>query len=405
MTDDPKTLGRRVYFDNGATSFPKPPGVLEAMTRYATTLGASPGRAAFAEAVEAGKLMTRCRERLNRLINGESPKHIIFGLNTSDALNLAIRGITHHFRRHGEPVHLLTSRMEHNSILRPFNALASEFEIEQTRLECERVSGRINPDDVRAAIRPDTRLVALGHGSNVTGVIQPIEEIGAICRERNVPLLIDSAQTLGHMPIDVQAMRIDLLAFAGHKGLLGPLGTGGIYIRPGMEEIIDPVRQGGTGVGDDWHPTTMPAKFEAGSPNAIGIIGLSEGIRWLLDQGVEKLWAEEKRLIRIMLDGLRDLPGLTLLGSDDPDERCGVFALNINGFEPAELSALLEDQFGILTRSGIHCAPLAHEMMGTKDNGGAVRLSLGPFMTEDEVRYTLDSIAEICRAQAEVATA
>ena len=235
--------------DNAATSFPKPPGVLEAMTRYATELGASPGRGAYAEAREAGRLMLECRQRLCRLIGADEskPEHIIFTLNTTDALNLAIRGILLHPRCRSGKAHIITTWLDHNSVLRPYNALADQIGVEQTRVACDPQTGLVDPNDIRRAVRPETCLIAVVHGSNVTGTLQPVREIGRIAREHDIAFVVDAAQSMGHVPIDVEADCIDLLAFPGHKGLLGPLGTGGLYIRPGIESRLVTSREGGTG--------------------------------------------------------------------------------------------------------------------------------------------------------------
>ena len=395
------STARRLYFDNAATSFPKPPTVIEAMRRYMTEIGASPGRGAYAESIEAGRLFNRCRDLINKLIHGESADHVIFTVNCTDALNLAVKGIARHHLRRGEPVHVVTTWMDHNSILRPLNELSTEG-VTVTRVQVDPQTGRVNPKGIEAAITPDTKLVATIHGSNVTGSLQPIEDIGPICRKRNVLFLVDAAQTIGHLPLDVQAMGIDLLAFPGHKGLLGPLGTGGLYVRPGLEKRIDTLREGGTGSQSeqDRQPTHMPDRFEPGSHNAPGIIGLAEGVKWILDQGIDTLWKHEQTLMRIMLDGLADLPRLRLLGLPTIENRCGVFSLVIDGLEPVDFAMILEDQFGILARAGLHCAPLAHQTMKTTGAGGATRLSLGPFLTEDDVRYAVASIEELCRQHA-----
>jgi len=392
----------RLYFDNAATSFPKPPVVLEAMTHYATALGASPGRGAYAEAVETGRLVHRCRERLVELFNGRDPDHVIFTLNASDALNLAIKGIVHHFTRRDEPVHLVTTAMDHNSVLRPFNALG----VATTRIAADPATGRVDPEDLRRALRPETRLVAAVHASNVTGTIEPIGAMGAVCRDAGVPFLVDGAQSVGHMPVDVEALGIDLLAFPGHKGLLGPLGTGGLYIRPGLEAIIEPLREGGTGSRseEDVQPTTLPDRYEPGSHNAIGIIGLGAAVGWILERGVDTLWAHERALIEQMVDGLAGTPGLRVLGPQTAEGRCGVFAVVIDGLEASELAAILEDRYGILTRPGLHCAPHAHRTLATLDAGGATRLSLGPFLDDTHVDRAIDALNEVARAHAVVTT-
>lgn len=405
------TAGQRLYMDNAATSFPKPAAVHEAMTRFATELGASPGRGGYAEAREAGRLMHQCRERIAKLIGaGENkPQHVIFTLNTSDALNMAIRGIVGHAQQtQGGKPHVITTWLDHNSILRPFNALAERNDIEQTRVRCDPQTGLVDPQDIREAIKPNTRLIACVHGSNVTGTLQPIREIGRIAREHDVPFLVDAAQSLGHYPINVELDSIDLLAFPGHKGLLGPLGTGALYIRPGIEQRMITSREGGTGsISDqDTQPDFLPDRFEPGSHNAIGIIGLSQGVQWILDKGVENLWEHEKQLMRLMIEGLSDdtgsgtLPGLTYYGPQGVKDRCGVFSVRIDGLpDPLTLSDLLEQEYGILTRSGIHCAPLAHQTFGTHNLGGMTRFSLGPFHTSQDVKYACDALAQICQHQ------
>jgi len=388
--------GGRLYLDNAATSFPKPAVVGEAMARYATELGASPGRGAYAEAKQAGKLVLQCRQRINTLINGQNPLHIVFTLNTTDALNMAIHGLVR------EADHVVTTWMDHNSVLRPYNALAQHLGIEQTRVACDPQTGVVDPGDIQRAIRPTTKLIAVVHGSNVTGTLQPIGQIGRIAREHDIPLLVDAAQTLGHIPVDVQEQYIDLLAFPGHKGLLGPLGTGGLYIRPGIEQRLKPTRQGGTGSvsESDIQPSFMPDRFESGSHNAIGIIGLSQGVNWILNQTVQKLWQHEQDLMRTMITGLWDtgeMPGLRCFGPPGIKDRCGVFSVRIDGFDdPQSLSDLLEREYGILTRSGLHCAPLAHQTFGTHLSGGTTRLSFGPFLSIQDVQYACDALGQVC---------
>jgi cysteine desulfurase family protein len=394
---------RRIYLDNAATSFPKPPCVQEAMVRYATELGASPGRGAYAEAREAGELLYDCRVRINQLIHGESPDHVVFTLNTSDALNLAIHGLIH---PRAKRRHIVTCHLDHNSVLRPFNTLVERGLATQTRVECDPITGRVDPDDIRRALQPDTGLVAIVHGSNVTGTLQPVHEIGRLCREHAVPFLVDAAQTAGHVPIDVQRDSIDLLAAPGHKGLLGPLGTGFLYLRPGMENQLETVREGGTGsVSElDVQPDFMPDRFEPGSHNALGLIGLHAALGWVLDQTVDKLWAHDRLLTQTMIDGLLDrdaMPGVRLVGPQGIKYRCGVFSFaleepGLTRFEtPAALADALEQEFGILSRAGLHCAPLAHRTVGTHEAGGTVRLSFGPFVSPQDVKYACDALAHL----------
>jgi len=397
-------LQSRLYADHAATSFPKAPGVIEAMTDYLARVGASPGRGSYRESLEGGELLARCRRILAQLIRAEAPEQIVFGLNCSDVLNLAIKGAV----RPGD--HVVTSRMEHNSILRPLHALSLEG-IAVTHVEADPRTGLFTAADVIAAIRPETKLIALQHASNVTGAIQPIAEIGRAARERDILFLVDAAQSLGHLPIDATALKIDLLAFPGHKGLLGPLGTAGLYVRRGIEPRLRPLKEGGTGSASEEvaHPTFMPDRYECGSQNAVGIAGLAAAGEWVLKHGVDALWKHDQALSAAFLDGLRKrfgvrepgrpAGGVTLYGPVDPAQRIAVFALRIDGYEPAELSALLESEFSILTRSGITCAPMAHATLGTLATGGCLRISFGPFAAPADVERCVDALAELSAVQ------
>lgn len=390
---------RRLYMDNAATSFPKPRAVAEAMARFAADLGASAGRGAYAEAREVGEIVAECRGRIARLLNAPAAEHVVFTANCSDALNLAIKGLIDP-RKGG---HVVCTDTDHNSILRPITAMADDGWCEFTRVP---VDGRgfVDPDDVRRAIRPDTRLVALTHASNVTGAVQPIAAVGAICRERAVPFVLDAAQSVGHLPIDVQAEPIDLLAAPGHKALLGPLGTGFLYVRPGLERMLRPLRHGGTGSQSDEprHPTTLPDKFEAGSHNAVGLVGLNEGARWVERQTVAALHRRQDDLIRAFIDGVSGVDGLTYYGPPGVRDRIGVFSVRVEGFAPGDLSAAMERDYGILTRSGMHCAPLVHRAVGSHEHGGTARLSFGPFLTAQDVKFAADALAELAMSRAAV---
>ncbi len=384
--------------DNAATSFPKPRGVLEAMTRYATDLGASAGRGAYEEAMATAAAMAECRRRIGLLINAERPEQIVFTLNCSDALNLAIKGLIDPAKRS----HVICTQIDHNSILRPIYAMEQRGWVDVTRVMIDPKTGLVDPADLRRAIRPNTRFIAVTQVSNVTGTVQPIRQIGQMARECAVPLIVDAAQSIGHLPIDVQADCIDLLAAPGHKGLLGPLGTGFLYIRPGIEKILTPLREGGTGsVSElDRQPDFMPDKYESGSHNAIGLIGLAEGVMYVLDQTPEALLAHQMDLVRVFIDGVANIDGLTYFGPQGVRHRIGVFSVRVEGYSPHELSSVLETHYGVLTRSGIHCAPLAHQAMGTAQTGGTTRLSFGPFLSKQDVKFATDALAEIAMSKA-----
>ncbi len=394
MVPRPQHDRPRTYLDNAATSFPKPPCVAEAMSRFASGVGASPGRGAYAESLEAAAILARGRRAIARLLNADDPNRIIFTLNCSDALNLAIKGLVRHAARTRRTTpHVVTTEMDHNSVLRPLRAMEDAGECAVTRVASDSTSGRVDPDDIRRAIRADTILVATHHASNVSGTLQPIEPMAQLCRERAVPFLLDAAQTLGHVPLDVRALGIDLVAFPGHKGLLGPLGTGGLYIAPGLEARIDPLREGGTGSRSelDVQPDDLPDRFEPGSHNAIGLAGLGAAVEWILDRSVASLETHARTLSRVFLE---ELDGPRVLGPHTAEERVPVFAMTVGGLSPHDAAAILESEFAILARAGLHCAPLAHRTFGTLPDG-ALRLSFGAFNSEDQARTAARALREI----------
>lgn len=390
MTTPSRAPDRRIYLDNAATSFPKPPGVAEALRRFVEELGASAGRGAYREAVEAQRLLAQLRAALRTLLGARPEDHVIFTLNGTDALNFAIKSLVR------PRAHVVTSVMDHNSVLRPLSALQRRIGVEWTAVQVDPRTTRIDPQAVADALRPETALVVLSHASNVTGVIQPLEAVGRLCRERSVPFAVDAAQSAGHVPIEFARGPFDLLAAPGHKGLLGPLGTGVLLVRAGLEDRLDTVREGGTGSASELplQPDALPDKFEAGSHNLVGLAGLLVAVRWLLERGVAALRAHEMELSRRFHERLAATPDVRRYGPCDAAERVGVFSVSVDGQSPTELSALLETQFGVLTRSGLHCAPLAHRTIGTLDAGGTTRLSFGPFTTADDVDAAADALAQ-----------
>jgi cysteine desulfurase/selenocysteine lyase len=385
----------QLYFDNAATSFPKPQCVIDAMVAYHVHCGASPGRGAYAQAVEATNVLDRCRSLLCELVNAPLQTHCIFTLNCTDALNLAINGIASHFQY--ENVHIVTTAMDHNSVLRPLHALEKRG-VSHTVVDTCRETGLVNPSDIAAAITPRTKLVVITHGSNVTGTVQEIAAIGKICGA--IPLLVDAAQTMGHTTIDMQAMNIAMLAFPGHKGLLGPLGTGGLIMQNGIEQILEPHRFGGTGSGSEFpvQPTNMPDKYESGSHNMIGIYGLTASLQWIKDRGVQTLHQHEIDLCNAFIEGLRDISGVRIIGPQTSANRCGVFSLVFEE-EPTVVAKRLEVISGIKSRAGLHCSPFAHQTMGTTQRGGTVRVSFGAFHTLEDVQHLVETIEQCSKPE------
>ncbi|MEM8495642.1 MAG: aminotransferase class V-fold PLP-dependent enzyme, partial [Planctomycetota bacterium] len=374
--------------------FPKPTAVADAMKDYADRLGASAGRGAYAEAIETGQIIDRCRRDITTLIGADSPVHVIFTLNCSDALNMAIKGMLD--PRPTSTQHVVCTETDHNSILRPVEALAEQGVVERTHVPAGS-DGIVDPDDIRKAIRRDTKLVCITHVSNVTGAVQPVREIGQICREAAVPFVVDAAQSIGHLPIDVDADCIDLLCAPGHKGLLGPLGTGFLHIRPGLEKMLRTIKEGGTGSRseDAVQPDELPDKYEPGSHNAIGIAGLGAGVRYVLDRGIDDLAAHEASLVKTFVGALCGVEGMCYAGPQGIVDRIGVFSVNVAGYSPHELAAVLENDYGILTRPGIHCAPFVHRALDTVEQGGLCRLSFGPFLGNPDVKFAADALAEL----------
>lgn len=377
----------RIYLDNAATSFPKPETVYEAVDHYQRHLGAAAGRGSYGSASEVGAIVGRLRQNLARLFHGESARRFALTFNGTDALNLAIHGLS----RPGD--HIVTTAAEHNSVLRPLRALA-EAGAAVTVVEVDG-NGRVAVDAVRDALRAETRMLVMTHASNVTGAIQPVEQLAELARERGVISLLDAAQTAGHVPIDLTTLPIDLLACPGHKGLLGPLGTGVLYVRPGLEKELRTVRQGGTGTASESesHPMVMPEMLEAGNLNVAGLVGLEASTRWLLEQEVGRLGVEAEELTQSLLRGLREIHGVRVYGDDGP--RVGVVSFTLAGWPPSDVANVLDTEFGIETRAGLHCAPRIHERLGTLSRGGALRASVGPFSTQADVIALLDAMRQI----------
>jgi cysteine desulfurase/selenocysteine lyase len=378
---------RCVYLDNAATSFPKPEAVYQALDRFAREQLANPGRAGHKMALAAERALDEGRHLLNQLFHGKEPERFVFTLNCTDALNMALKGVL------GEGAHVITSDLEHNSVSRPLRALELAGRIGLTRVRADS-GGTIDPDDIRRAITKQVRLVVLTHASNVLGTVQPIAEIGRLCRENDLLFLVDAAQTAGVVPIDVQAMNIDLLAFPGHKSLLGPTGTGGLYVgpraRPGAW------REGGTG-GDsssETQPREFPYFLEGGTPNVLGVAGLSAGVRHVQEQGLERIHAHEVELVERLWQRLDEMGGYEVFGHRDGSRRVGTLSFRSASLSAAELGGILDEAFNVAVRPGLHCAPYIHKALGTFPEG-TVRVSPGPFSTAEDIDHLADALAEI----------
>jgi len=367
------------YLDNASTTFPKSERVMEAMARFWSSACVSPGRSTFDLAMEAEASLLGCRKRLSDLFGGPGPDRVVFGYNATDALNLAI------FGRLTSGGHVVTTKLEHNSVLRPIAHCVDDLGARATFVPFDG-QGRVSPDDIRKAIEKDTRLVVVSHASNVLGTLQPMAEIGAVCREAGVVLCVDAAQSAGVVPIDMKAMNIDIVAFTGHKSLLGPTGIGGLCVGEGVE--IAQTRAGGTGVKSAArrHLSDYPFRLEYGTPNMLGIVGLSAGIDWIAEQGgVSAVHAREMELARVLWEALTDTEGVTLYCAESLQCRIPVFAFNFDGMDPAQAGTRLDVDYDVACRTGLHCAPLVHEAIGTAPDG-AVRISLGPTTTLADVQ-------------------
>jgi len=391
MIDDANAAGcrSRVYFDNAATSYPKPSRVWDAVDHFQREIGASAGRGAYAEAYECARLLGETRALLARLFNAPDPSRFLFTMNATGALNLALKGTL----RPGD--HVVTTAIEHNSVLRPLNALRERGIIDFSVVACA-PTGELDPDALAAAIRPATRLIALLHGSNVCGVLFPVEQIARIARERGIPLLVDAAQTAGAVPIDVRALGLDMIAFPGHKGLLGPLGTGALWVREGLE--LQTVTEGGTGSKSEWdvQPDFWPDRHEAGSHNAAGLVGLLEGVRYVLDRGVAEIRAHKELIVSRLLRRFRAIEGVRVFGPGSAALNGGVVSIRAEGWGPLEMASELDRRYRINVRPGLHCAPGAHKTIGTFPEG-TVRFSVGPFNTPEQVDAAAEAVEELAR--------
>jgi len=376
-----------IYLDNGATSFPKPEEVYQFMDYFYRHFGVNPGRSGYDLCLEAGQMVEETRKLLTDFFGGSDPNRLCFGYNSTDALNLAIFGLL----QPGD--HAITTTLEHNSVLRPLYHLSlAGVEVDYVPFDSQ---GFIDPDDIKKKIKKNTRLVVVNQASNVIGTIQPVKEIGHLCREKGVTFLIDASQSAGKIPINMKEMNIDVVAFTGHKSLLGPTGIGGLYVGP--EANIRITRAGGTGVrsAQRTHLEEYPWRLEYGTGNLLGIAGLNAGLKWVLARGLDNIHEQEMKLTRMLVEGLKGLEGVTLYCQDHLDRHIGVISFNVNGLEAQDTGIMLDVDYNIACRTGLHCAPLVHEQLGTDKIKGSVRFGVGPFNTEDEIKSAIQAVKEI----------
>lgn len=372
-----------IYLDNAATSMKKPKEVEAGIVGALNSIG-NAGRGTGHGALEAARLEYRTRTLLSDLFHaGGSAKRIAFALNATEALNVAIHGVIE------AEDHVITTVTEHNSVLRPlyrsgcaldFLPIFGDEEVDLSGLE--------------ALLRPNTKAVVVNHASNVTGNVLDIEKVGAFCRAHGLLFIVDGSQTAGAIPIDVEKCGIDLLAFTGHKALMGPQGTGGLYVREGVD--VKPLKVGGSGVDsyNERHPDAMPTRLEAGTQNGHGIAGLHGALTFLNKVGIEAVRAHEEALVARFLKGLSTMDGVIVYGSKDPKKKTAVVSVNVKGVASSKVGELLESRYGIMVRTGAHCAPLIHEAMGTR-KVGAVRFSFSYFTTEEEIDAALEALDEL----------
>lgn len=374
-----------IYLDNAATTMRKPQEVIDAVVTAMGSMG-NAGRGAHAASLGASRTVFETRERLANFFHAENPKQIVFTANSTESLNIALKGTLNP----GD--HVVSTVLEHNSVLRPLYAL-EEQGVEVTLLNSN-LQGMVDYDDFEKAVKDNTKMIVCTHGSNLTGNLLDVKRIGQIAKKHGLLFVVDASQTAGVFPIDVQEMQIDILCFTGHKGLLGPQGTGGMYVREGVS--VRPLKVGGSGVQtyNKKHPSEMPTALEAGTLNGHGIAGLDAAIGYLEKEGIDNIRAKEQKLMWKFYNGVKDIPNVKVYGDFGGTERCAVVSLNIGDYDSSEVSDELLMTYGISTRAGGHCAPLMHEALGTVEQG-AVRFSFSHYNTDEEVETAIRAVKEL----------
>ncbi len=385
-------MSELIYLDNAATYFPKPEIVYKFMDEFYRRHGVSPGRSGFDAAIETEEIIFETRKTLCDFFNGDDPNRLTFSYNASDTLNMLIQGLA----EKGD--HVVTTMLEHNSVLRPLHHLQERGMIEVTHVPFDE-NGFVHPDDIKKAIKSNTKMVVVNHCSNVIGTIQPIKEIGKICKDTGVIFLVDASQSAGVVPIDVVDMGIDALAFTGHKSLMGPTGIGGSYVT--NELPVKGTRFGGTGVrsAQKTHLTGYPYRLECGTLNTIGVAGIYAGVKWILEQGMENLYKQEYALYDKLRNGVKNIDNVIAYCANNTTNQNPVLSINIEGFDSRDVGMIMDVDYNIAIRAGLQCAPLVHKGIGTDQIHGTVRLSIGPFNTEEHIDAALEAIEDIALIQ------
>ncbi len=378
-----------IYLDNAATTFPKPALVYDFIYEFCTSKGVSPGRSGFDASIEAEELVMETRTMLMELFNGDGdPNRLTFSYNASDSLNMNIQGLA------GKGDHIVTTMLEHNSVLRPLYHLGTDGIAETTHVPFDE-KGYVDPGDIKKALQPNTKMVVVNHCSNIIGTVQPLEEIGKICKDAGVLFIVDGAQGAGCVNVDMQAMGIDVYVFTGHKSLMGPTGIGGSYVMEGVP--VKPTRFGGTGVRSAQlsHLEEFPYRLECGTLNMAGVAGLNAGVKWINEKGIENIHNQELVLWDKLRNGLQNIERVKVYCAENTENQNPVLSFNITGMSSADVGMMLDVDYNIACRTGLQCAPMVHERLGTKDIQGTVRFGLGPFNTEEQIEAAIKAVEEI----------
>jgi cysteine desulfurase/selenocysteine lyase len=385
-------MKKLIFLDNGATSYPKPQEVYEFMDHFYRNFGVNPGRSGYDLCLETEQMVDETRKMLTKFFNGTDSNRLCFSYNSTDALNLIIFGLL----KRGD--HAITTTLDHNSVLRPLYHL---WKFEGVEVDYVPFDGKgfVDPSDFSKKFKKNTKLVIVNHASNVVGTVQPIKEIGRLCQEKSIVFAVDASQSAGKIPIDIEAANVDVVAFTGHKSLLGPTGIGGLYVREGIE--IRHTRAGGTGVRSAvrTHLEEYPYRLEYGTLNILGVAGLNASLKWIEKKGLQNIHEQEMKLTAMLRDGLLGADGITTYCQNDLADHISIFSFNVDGLEAGNTSTMLDVDYNIASRSGLHCAPLVHEQLGTDKIHGAVRFGIGPFNTEEDISAAVEAVKEISEFQ------